>query len=63
MVPHVKSQARTRWQMADGTDGRDHPSCPEFVEMTEYAGINLGLQPKILGKKRKEKKRGLHSLN
>lgn len=42
--------------MADGTDGRDHPSCPEFVEMTEYAGINLGLQPKILGKKRKEKK-------
>lgn len=43
--------------MADGTDGRDHPSCPEFVEMTEYAGINLGLQPKILGKKRKEKKK------
>lgn len=25
--------------------------------MTEYAGINLGLQPKILGKKRKEKKK------
>lgn len=50
--------------MADGTDGRDHPSCPEFVEMTEYAGINLGLQPKILGRKRKEKKkRGLHLLN
>lgn len=43
--------------MADGTDGRDHPSCPEFVEMTEYAGINLGLQPKILGKKKKRKKK------
>lgn len=44
--------------MADGADGRAHPSCPEFLEMTEYAAINLGLQSRIMGKQE-----GLHLLN
>lgn len=44
--------------MANGADERAHPSCPEFLEMTEYAGINLGLQFRIVGKQK-----GSHLLN
>lgn len=44
--------------MADAADGRAHGTCSDFPEMTEYAGVNLGLQVIIMGKQK-----GLHLLN
>lgn len=44
--------------MADAIDGRALGPCHDFPEMTEYAGVNLGLQAIIMGKQE-----GLHWLN
>lgn len=54
----VSCQSTGQNKMAEAADGRAHCPCLDFPEMTEYAGVNLGLQAIIMGKQEK-----LHLLN